>query len=126
MLWPEMDAALVTSGGGGNPPAAVQRPVAQVLSRRITGTRLRVADVPIWLVGMLVMCLWAAPFVWMVWRLSPSCRARPLRHISSRHSTRLSRASSKGRQLLALYRACRWKGLPLPICFIRSWGRLAR
>jgi multiple sugar transport system permease protein len=37
-----------------------------VLRRRIPGTRLRVADVPIWLLGMLVMCLWAAPFVWMV------------------------------------------------------------
>jgi multiple sugar transport system permease protein len=40
--------------------------LTQVLSWRITGTRLRVADVPIWLMGMLVMCLWAAPFVWMV------------------------------------------------------------
>jgi multiple sugar transport system permease protein len=40
--------------------------LAHVLGRRIAGTRLRVADVPIWLLGMLVMCLWAAPFVWMV------------------------------------------------------------
>ncbi len=37
-----------------------------ILNRRIAGTRLRLADVPIWLIGMLVMCLWAAPFVWMV------------------------------------------------------------
>jgi multiple sugar transport system permease protein len=40
--------------------------LTQLLRRRIPGTRLRVADVPIWLLGMLVMCLWAAPFVWMV------------------------------------------------------------
>jgi multiple sugar transport system permease protein len=40
--------------------------LAHVLGRHIAGTRLRVADVPIWLLGMLVMCLWAAPFVWMV------------------------------------------------------------
>jgi multiple sugar transport system permease protein len=40
--------------------------IGSVLQRRIAGTRLRVADVPIWLLGMMVMCLWAAPFVWMV------------------------------------------------------------
>jgi multiple sugar transport system permease protein len=40
--------------------------MTEVLGRRIPGTRLRVADMPIWLLGMLVMCLWAAPFVWMV------------------------------------------------------------
>jgi multiple sugar transport system permease protein len=39
---------------------------AQLLNRRIAGTSLRLGDVPIWLVGMLVVCLWAAPFVWMV------------------------------------------------------------
>jgi hypothetical protein len=32
MIWPEMDAAFVTSGGGnGGPPAAVRRPVVIVL-----------------------------------------------------------------------------------------------
>jgi multiple sugar transport system permease protein len=40
--------------------------LSQALGRRIPGTRLRVADLPVWLSGMLVMCLWAAPFVWMV------------------------------------------------------------
>jgi multiple sugar transport system permease protein len=39
---------------------------AQLLNRRIAGTRLRLGDVPIWLIGMVVVCLWAAPFVWMV------------------------------------------------------------
>lgn len=37
-----------------------------LLHRRVAGTQLRVADVPIWLLGMGVMCLWTAPFVWMV------------------------------------------------------------
>ncbi len=36
------------------------------LNRRIVGTRLRLADVPLWLAGMVVVALWAAPFVWMV------------------------------------------------------------
>jgi multiple sugar transport system permease protein len=45
---------------------ADRAPLSQALGRRIPGTRLRVADLPIWLLGMLVMCLWAAPFVWMV------------------------------------------------------------
>jgi len=39
---------------------------AQLLNRRVPGTTLRLRDVPIWLIGMLVVCLWAAPFVWMV------------------------------------------------------------
>lgn len=39
---------------------------AQLLNRRIAGTSLRLGDLPIWLFGMLVVCLWAAPFVWMV------------------------------------------------------------
>ena len=39
---------------------------AQLLNRRIAGTSLRLGDVPIWLIGMVVVCLWAAPFVWMV------------------------------------------------------------
>ena len=40
--------------------------LAQVLSRRIGRGRLRLVDVPVWLAGMVVVCLWAAPFVWMV------------------------------------------------------------
>ena len=40
--------------------------LAQTLHRRIGTSRLRLRDLPIWLVGMLVVCLWAAPFVWMV------------------------------------------------------------
>jgi hypothetical protein len=33
MLWPELDAAFVTSGGGnGGPPAAARRPVVVVLA----------------------------------------------------------------------------------------------
>ena len=39
---------------------------AQLLNRRIAGTSLRLGDVPIWLIGMVVVCLWAAPIVWMV------------------------------------------------------------
>lgn len=39
---------------------------ARLLNRRIAGTSLRLGDLPIWLIGMLVVCLWAAPFVWMV------------------------------------------------------------
>jgi multiple sugar transport system permease protein len=41
-------------------------PLSVTLNRRIAGSRLRLADVPIWLIGMLVVCVWAAPFVWMV------------------------------------------------------------
>jgi multiple sugar transport system permease protein len=37
-----------------------------VLGRRISGTGLRVADVPVWLIGMIVVLIWAAPFIWMV------------------------------------------------------------
>jgi multiple sugar transport system permease protein len=39
---------------------------SQTLNRRLGGTRLRLRDVPLWLAGMVVVCLWAAPFVWMV------------------------------------------------------------
>lgn len=37
-----------------------------LLNRRVGTTRLRWRDVPLWLLGMLVVVLWAAPFVWMV------------------------------------------------------------
>ena len=37
-----------------------------LLNRRVAGTGLRLSDLPIWLIGMVVVCLWAAPFVWMV------------------------------------------------------------
>lgn len=37
-----------------------------VLSRRIPGTGLTWGNLPIWLVGMFFVVLWAAPFVWMV------------------------------------------------------------
>lgn len=37
-----------------------------LLNRRVAGTGLRLGDLPIWLIGMVVVCLWAAPFVWMV------------------------------------------------------------
>jgi multiple sugar transport system permease protein len=40
--------------------------VAAALAARVPGTRLAVKDVPIWLVGMFFVLLWAAPFVWMV------------------------------------------------------------
>jgi multiple sugar transport system permease protein len=40
--------------------------LARTLNRRIPGTRLQLADVPLWLAGMAVVELWAAPFVWMV------------------------------------------------------------
>jgi multiple sugar transport system permease protein len=40
--------------------------VGAVLSARVPGTRLAIRDVPIWLVGMFLVALWAAPFVWMV------------------------------------------------------------
>jgi multiple sugar transport system permease protein len=40
--------------------------LARTLNRRIPGTRLRLADVPLWAAGMAVVALWAAPFVWMV------------------------------------------------------------
>jgi len=39
---------------------------AILLRRPIPGTRLALADVPIWLIGMFFVVLWAAPFVWMV------------------------------------------------------------
>jgi multiple sugar transport system permease protein len=37
-----------------------------LLRSRIPGTRLQVKDVPVWLLGMFFVALWAAPFVWMV------------------------------------------------------------
>lgn len=37
-----------------------------VLWRTIPGTNLPVRDLPIWLVGMFCVVIWAAPFVWMV------------------------------------------------------------
>jgi multiple sugar transport system permease protein len=37
-----------------------------LLRRRVPYTRLRVGDVPTWLIGMMCVALWAAPFVWMV------------------------------------------------------------
>ncbi len=40
--------------------------LATILNRRVAGTRLRLADIPLWLAGMVVVALWAAPFVWMV------------------------------------------------------------
>ena len=40
--------------------------LAVLLRRPIPGTRLALADVPIWLVGMFFVVLWAAPFLWMV------------------------------------------------------------
>jgi multiple sugar transport system permease protein len=40
--------------------------LATALNRRVAGTRLRLADVPLRLAGMAVVVLWAAPFVWMV------------------------------------------------------------
>jgi ABC-type glycerol-3-phosphate transport system permease component len=40
--------------------------LAPPLNRRIPGTRLRLGDVPLWLAGLAVAALWAAPFVWMV------------------------------------------------------------
>jgi len=36
------------------------------LSRRIPLTNLAWKDLPIWLIGMFFVVLWAAPFVWMV------------------------------------------------------------
>jgi multiple sugar transport system permease protein len=40
--------------------------LAVILRRPIPGTRLALGDVPIWLLGMFFVALWAAPFVWMV------------------------------------------------------------
>jgi multiple sugar transport system permease protein len=40
--------------------------LARTLNRRLPGTTLRLADVPLWLAGMAVAALWAVPFVWMV------------------------------------------------------------
>ncbi len=37
-----------------------------ILRRPIPGTKLALRDVPLWLVGMFFVLLWAAPFVWMV------------------------------------------------------------
>jgi multiple sugar transport system permease protein len=37
-----------------------------MLNRRLGSSRLRLRDLPLWLAGMVVVCLWAAPFVWMV------------------------------------------------------------
>jgi multiple sugar transport system permease protein len=39
---------------------------ARLLRRRIPGTSLELRDVPLWLVGMFFVLLWALPFVWMV------------------------------------------------------------
>lgn len=41
-------------------------PLGALLNRRVGATRLRWRDVPIWALGLLVVALWAAPFVWMV------------------------------------------------------------
>lgn len=39
----------------------------RLLARRVPGTaRLRVADIPLWLLGTAAALLWAAPFIWMV------------------------------------------------------------
>jgi multiple sugar transport system permease protein len=36
------------------------------VARRVPGTALAWADVPVWLLGTAMVCVWAAPFVWMV------------------------------------------------------------
>ena len=36
------------------------------MARRVPGTALAWADVPVWLLGTAMVCVWAAPFVWMV------------------------------------------------------------
>lgn len=40
--------------------------VGAVLNSHVLGTRLRVKDLPAWLIGMFFVLLWALPFVWMV------------------------------------------------------------
>lgn len=40
--------------------------MADILRRRLLGTPLRVMDLPVWLLGMAMVALWAAPFLWMV------------------------------------------------------------
>jgi multiple sugar transport system permease protein len=37
-----------------------------VLFRSLPGTRLAVRDIPIWVIGMGLVAIWALPFVWMV------------------------------------------------------------
>ena len=36
------------------------------LRRRVPYTRLRVAEIPVWCIGMLCVLAWSAPFLWMV------------------------------------------------------------
>ncbi len=38
----------------------------RLVARRVPGTGLALADVPVWLVGMALVAAWGAPFVWMV------------------------------------------------------------
>jgi multiple sugar transport system permease protein len=42
------------------------RDLAQIADRHVPYTNLRVRDIPLWLLGLFFVVLWAAPFVWMV------------------------------------------------------------
>ena len=41
-------------------------PPKALLDRRMPFLRLTWRDLPLWLIGMVVVAIWAAPFVWMV------------------------------------------------------------
>ena len=36
------------------------------LNKRVLQSRLMIRDIPLWIIGMIIAIMWAAPFVWMV------------------------------------------------------------
>jgi ABC-type glycerol-3-phosphate transport system permease component len=51
-----------------------------LLRTPLFGSRLALGDLPLWLFGMVMVCLWAAPFVWMV-----STSLKPAAQVMTKH-----------------------------------------
>ncbi|MEZ5934546.1 MAG: carbohydrate ABC transporter permease [Alphaproteobacteria bacterium] len=79
-------------------------PAKALLDRRIAGSSLTFRDLPIWLIGMAVVLIWAAPFVWMV-----STSLKPVSEVMTREIEWLPRTVVWDNYLKVLdYPVVRW------------------